>query len=75
MSKELKREQLSPDALARTIQDIQERAEGLQGDIQHLLAHFIVGDGSYAQLSCSCSNLSRAVSSMAMATRLAQEVE
>ena len=75
MSKELKREQLSPDALARTIQDIQERAEGLQGDIQHLLAHFIVGDGSYAQLSYSSRNLRRAASSMSIGARLALEVE
>ena len=40
--------QLPPGELARSIQELRERADELQGDIHHLLASFVVGESPYA---------------------------
>ena len=75
MIKKPQRRALPAEELAQAIQDFQERADELQGDIHHLLSNHLVGEGPYAQLSYSSRNLRRAVSSMEIGARLAQEAE
>lgn len=64
---------MSASDMARTLEDIQERAAQVHGDLAHLVANFHVSPGPLAQILFAQKSIKRGAESLEIGARLAQE--
>ena len=69
------RQRLSVEDLARTLEDIQQRADEAYGDLSHLVTNFHIPPGPLAQALFAQRSLKRGAQSLEIGARLALEVK
>ena len=66
---------MAPEELARSLEDIRQRAAEVHHDLKHLCANFTFGPGPFAQIIFAQRSVSRAAESLEIGARLALEVK
>ena len=75
MNKTPERQVMTPEDMARSIEDIQQRAAQVHGDLAHLVANFHVSPGPLAQILFAQKSIKRGAESLQIGARLAEEVK